>query len=944
MSFPLPCPESDLLRAILRGSVEPDDEERIALHLESCEQCRRTIDLISGGDGEGEATVTESHFDAVQREVSPVVVPAAVSAEPLAPELQAVMELLKDDDLGGRGASATEASEGFTRSLPSGMDAFIQHLLDKAEPGQPATIGHYELGAKIGRGGMGAVYRAYDQKLGREVAIKFLKPDLTRDGTFVERFVREAQAAAGIVHPNVVTVHSIEETDGVPWIVMELIEGESLRKRLRRYGPLTLTSVARIGAQIAEGLQAAHEKRLIHRDIKPSNIVLLEDLDEVRITDFGLAHLEGTTRLTKSGMLMGTPKYMAPEQARGEKIDHRTDLFSLGSVLYAMCTGRAPFEGKNDAEVVSNVAKHQLIPVETVDPTLPRWLTDIVTKLLAQNPEDRFQSAQEVAARLRHSLDDAEFDLATDGGWEENTAIDGSPQFHRDAAETQVERAPFNADPTRTAALATATEDLPGTTVSRPEKKRVAASTQNAVLAAGLVLLCLLIPVLAGWVDFGNGDSDELAGVDGSNGNTGSEDGSENDRAILEEFMKPLPEVGVGSVVLVQDERRRRFIDLGAAIGAALNGDVVLLEFDGEMPISQIPVHREITIAAGWNHGKNKPFEPVLKRNDFDIMNGSMYLFSIHSSVRMKGVEIHYASAFSEVQRQTLPRKQLLEWAIACQSGGQLELVNCRIRMAPGNSTMIAIQVERGSRGLTLRNSEIIGGTAVSIGSSQSVKIENSLLLGPSGLVVLPQMDTAGLVEIRNSVVICESLLHFNIGRFARNAPATSRIKVNAGRNVIDTTRALVTISQLGTGPNLLTLEQIKEFKLASLLVYGGKFNRYDTPRLVAFQDRISDPENLTQIAPLTVNDWLEHWRSRDDGSRRARFNPAVGFDGYHPDLLRISGAKELQPRLDGNLPPPHISYAIDQIGPGEGYLGFLNQTRGERSTTGETPSSRESD
>jgi len=942
MSLPLPCPESDLLRAILRGSVEPDDDERIALHLESCEQCRRTIDLISGAESEGEPTVAESHFDAMQREVSPVVVPATASAEPLAPELQAVMEQLKDDDLGGRGASATEASDGFTRSLPSGMDAFIQQLLDKADPGQPATIGHYELGAKIGRGGMGAVYRAYDRKLSRDVAIKFLKPDLTRDGTFVERFVREAQAAAGIVHPNVVTVHSIEETDGVPWIVMELIEGESLRTRLRRFGPLTLTSGARSGALIAEGLPAAHEKRLIHRDIKPSNIVLLEDLDEVRITDFGLAHLEGATRLTKSGMLMGTPKYMAPEQARGEKIDHRTDLFSLGSVLYAMCTGRAPFEGKNNAEVVSNVAKHQLIPIETVDPTLPRWLTDIITKLLKQNPADRFQSAQEVAIRLRHSLDEAEFDLAGDGGWEKHTAIDASPQFQREAAETQVEGAPFNADPTRTAALVTA--DFPGTTISRPAKKRVAASTQNVVLAAGLVLLCLLIPMLAGWIDFGGSESDDLVGVDEPEGNSASQDGNENDRAILEEFMKPLPEEGTGSVVLVQNERRRRFIDLGAATGAAFDGDVVLLEFDGEMPIPQIPVHREITIATGWNHGKNKPFEPILIRNDFDIMNGSMFLFSIHGAVRMKGIEIVYASAFSEVQRQTLPLNQLLEWAITCQPGGQLDLVNCRIRMAPGNSTMIAIQVERGSRGLTLQNSEIIGGTAVSTGSTQSVKIENSLLLGPNGLVVRPQIDTAGMVEIRNSVVIGESLLHFNIGRFARNAPVTSRIKVTARRNIIDTTRALVTISQLGTGPNLLTLEEIKEFPLLALMVYNGKLNRYDTRRLAAFQDRISDPENLIQIAPLTINDWLKKWRGWDEDSRQARFNPAVGFDGYHPDLLRISGAKELQPHLDGNLPPQHIGYSIDQVGPGEGYLGVLNQTRGEGSATGETQPFDESD
>jgi serine/threonine protein kinase len=379
MSLPAPCPESDLLLAILRGTVSPDDEERIAAHLQSCEQCRKTVDAIAGFDG-GEMTAVESDHGASADESSSNEPPAFV-----------------ENDTPLRGAPDRQVSDGFTRSLPSGMDAFIQQLLDTAEPGQPATIGHYELGEKIGRGGMGAVFRARDRKLNRDVAIKFLKPDLTRDGNYVERFIREAQAGAGITHRNVVTVHGIEETNGVPWIVMELIKGESLRKRLRRLGPLSLTSVARIGAQIAEGLQAAHEKRLTHRDIKPSNIVLFEDSDEVRITDFGLAQLEGATRLTRSGVLMGTPKYMAPEQARGETVDHRSDLFSLGSVLYAMCVGQAPFSGKNDAEVVSNVAKNRLTPIEQVDSTLPRWLIDVINKLLALNPDDRFQSAREVA-------------------------------------------------------------------------------------------------------------------------------------------------------------------------------------------------------------------------------------------------------------------------------------------------------------------------------------------------------------------------------------------------------------------------------------------------------------------------------------------------------------------------------------------------------------------
>lgn len=926
MNIPLPCPESDLLRAILRGRIDPDEEDRIAAHLDSCEQCRRTIDLIASADADGEPTVSESQFESEILDESPVILPAGIRSEPLAPELQAVMHQLKEEAPAGRAGSTTESVEGNTRSLPSGMDAFIRQLLDDGKSGQSAMIGHYELGAKIGRGGMGVVYRAYDRKLSRDVAIKFLKPELTRDGTFVERFVREAQAAAGVIHPNVVTVHSIEETKGVPWIVMELIEGESLRSRLRKFGPLTLTSVARIGAQIADGLQAAHEKRLIHRDIKPSNIVLLEGSDEVRITDFGLAQLEGATRLTKSGLLMGTPKYMAPEQARGETIDHRCDLFSLGSVLYAMCTGRAPFPGRNDAEVVSNVAKYQLVPIESVDPTLPRWLTAVIGKLLEPNPEDRFQSAYEVSVLLRRCLDEAEFGSAgSDGFWDENTAVDGSPTFHREAAETLIEgKAPD------VAAEKTQVQSTPVTGAAASPAGRFSPvfRSRKTVLAGGLVLLCLLVPVLAGWLNDSAADPVPASSQRNATPTPIPGQGPIDARGILQDFMKPMPEFGDGSVVLVQKEQRRRFRDLSAAVEFAFEGDVILLEFDGEMPIPQIPVRKSITIAAGWNQDQNKPFEPVLCRNEFDIINGSQFLFSIHSPVRLEGIEIHYASAFSEVQRRELPRKQLLEWAIACQDSGKLDLINCRVRMAPGSSTQIAIRADRGTAGVVLRNSEIIGGTAISAASTQRVEIDNSLVLGQNALVILPQLESGGTVEFNNSVFICESLLHFNVGRFARSTQPRWRVRVDAQHNIVDASRSLVTISELGSPPGALTLEEVSDFPLASLLVFGGQSNRYDASRIVTFQNTMAKPDSLAEIPPRTMEDWLTHWRGRDSGSRQADFSPVAGFSGFHPDLLRISGAKELQPRLDGTLPPPDTGWRIERLGPGEGYQNALNRQR----------------
>lgn len=176
------------------------------------------------------------------------------------------------------------------------------------------------------------------------------------------------------------------------------------------------------------------------------------------------------------------------------------------------------------------------------------------------------------------------------------------------------------------------------------------------------------------------------------------------------------------------------------------------------------------------------------------------------------------------------------------------------------------------------------------------------------------------------------------------NPAASSRLRVNARRNVIDTAHALVTISQLGVGSNLMTLEEVRSIPLISLLLYGGQKNSYDARWPVAYMNPREDPVSLTQLAPFSHQEWLDYWRGKDKGARLSRFNPAVGFGGYHPDLLLISGAKELQPHLDGNLPPQHIGYSIDLVGPGEGYLGVLNQTRDESSATGETQPSDESD
>lgn len=266
-------------------------------------------------------------------------------------------------------------------------------------------LGHYLLLEVLGEGGMGIVVRARDTKLEREVAIKLLAPELARNADARQRFLREAKVAASVRHDNVVTIHAVEEVDGVTLLVMELIQGESLAARLRRGGALPADEVARLGEQIANGLEAAHRRGLVHRDIKPAN-VLLETVHggpvRAKITDFGLARVAADASITHSGLIAGTPHFMSPEQTQNLPIDHRTDLFSLGSLLYSLSTGRAAFAAESILTVLRRVAEDSPKPIRELNPATPTWLVQIIERLMAKHPDDRFRSATEVAEALRN--------------------------------------------------------------------------------------------------------------------------------------------------------------------------------------------------------------------------------------------------------------------------------------------------------------------------------------------------------------------------------------------------------------------------------------------------------------------------------------------------------------------------------------------------------------
>jgi serine/threonine-protein kinase len=358
--------DSHRLRRLLVASSDADDPE-LASHLESCSSCREELERMAA------ESAWWSKANRILGESSHNTVNASVHSAP------------------------------YDVRRPS-LDATLDFLETSANVASLGRLGPYEVTEVIGRGGMGVVLKGFDIALNRYVAIKVLAAELATSGPARKRFAREAQAAAAVVHDHVVAIHAVDENGRLPYLVMPYIAGRSLQDRIDRDGPLAVTEILRIGMQIASGLAAAHAQGLVHRDIKPANILLENGVERVKITDFGLARAVDDASLTRSGVIAGTPLYMSPEQTRGEPLDHRSDLFSLGSVLYAMAAGHSPFRTDNTMGVLRRICEDSPRPIREINPEVPVWLGLVIEKLLRKSPADRFQSAAEVADLLGQYL------------------------------------------------------------------------------------------------------------------------------------------------------------------------------------------------------------------------------------------------------------------------------------------------------------------------------------------------------------------------------------------------------------------------------------------------------------------------------------------------------------------------------------------------------------
>lgn len=347
------CYTSDELTRYLREQLEEGDELAIQNHIDACPDCQHHLERLAA---------SRAMWDALQDS---------------APE------------------STTEDSQ---------LSGLSEYLSPAEDPRYIGRLGFYEIAGIIGQGSTGIVLKAFDSRLNRYVAIKVLSPNLAANGPARRRFEREGRAIAAVSHEHVVPIYAVDEYRGLPYIVMQYIPGCSLLGRIEKSGALTTCEVVRIGLQVASGLAAAHQQGIIHRDVKPANVLLEETVERAMVTDFGLARVGDEATMTRSGTISGTPQYMSPEQAKGESVDARTDLFSLGSLLYAACTARAPFRAETVFGIIHRVCETDPRPIREINPDIDAWLVDFISKLMHKDVEQRFDSAEQVAGFLSLEL------------------------------------------------------------------------------------------------------------------------------------------------------------------------------------------------------------------------------------------------------------------------------------------------------------------------------------------------------------------------------------------------------------------------------------------------------------------------------------------------------------------------------------------------------------
>jgi serine/threonine protein kinase len=672
----LQCPDADRLAALLDSSAPADGE--LARHLETCESCRQRLASLAG---EG------AWLDPLAARTG-VLNNSAADAE-----LRDVLQAVHD--------SSPRPEEPLT--APSPLPPELRFLTPSAIPGYVGRLGPYNIIELVGQGGMGIVLKAHDPSLDRIVAIKVLLPAWAAHAAARKRFVREARAAAAVSHEHVVTIHAVDEFGGMPYLVMQFVGGRSLEARIRDTGALKPEEVLRIGMQTASGLAAAHAQGLVHRDIKPANIMLENGVERVKITDFGLARAADDAAITSTGQVTGTPMYMAPEQARGERVDHRSDLFSLGAVLYAMCTAQPPFAAANPLTSLRKVCEDEPQPVNFVNQSMPTWLADIVKRLMEKDPAKRPQSASAVADELARHLARLQ-----NSGSKPSTA-----------------------------------DSVPAPRANHHRRMLLAGSACLLLLAASLLFT------------ESHGITRLRASLwPGRATTAGASAPSQGAPPTLASSRQPPAVEGIGAfaVVTADPKQSRAFETLSQAVAAAAPGDAVELRLGGRITTGRIDVAaKPLLIRAGDG------FAPVLVQ-----AAENQAILTTRGPLVLEGIALEGSAndAGGIAPRGTDPGECLL-----VAGGGPLFITNCRfVAKAPLDARFGCIRLSDVAS-CEIRNTEINALRSIGVqwllgaGHGGTLRLRNSTAAARFGFVVRNEGDTPAALDVETCSFVAMWLL-----------------------------------------------------------------------------------------------------------------------------------------------------------------------------------------
>jgi serine/threonine-protein kinase len=829
----------------MHNELSVAEQERIVLHLNDCEQCQQALERLTSEDNAWAAGLRG----------------LGEHSSDVAPGLERVLKELQ--------LRTPAAETGPEATPPKGMFDFLGNFLaPPKEPEHLGRLGHYEVLEVIGRGGFGVVLKAYDESLHRVVAIKVLSSHLASNATARKRFAREAEAAAAVAHEHVVTIHAVEKDHEPPYIVMQYVSGASLQDRLDHEGPLEVKEILRIGAQTARGLAAAHAQGVIHRDIKPANILLENGVERVKITDFGLARTLDDASLTQSGVIAGTPQYMAPEQANGEAVDHRADLFSLGSVLYALCTGRPPFRASTVMGVLKRVSEDDPRPIREVNPEIPEWLEALVERLHAKHPADRFQTAAELAERLEQHL-------------------------------AYLQR-PGNTPRPRTEYV--------------NRRRRTAKRGHSLFWIAALVVLsltCCALPIglIVSWYmafDYSPAAPAVVATV-----RSGPE--ISQPMADVAPFQRENPGFPFPFVIIGRNgQPNRQVANIADAIATAASGDVIEVQASGMFAISPIKINNKaLTIRAApgftpgfkFTSGENVD-TPMLQTDAPLVLEGLDFKRQVHSTRNLTIGPLEITAAGARLEQSN---------EIIRTDGAPLHAANCRFTVDFGNRCVRARQCPR----IVMRNCQFRGPVIYAVDWESSkdgqANIENCILGTRAGVGFHCRKDLDDMsVQLTHNTIVGAWPCVLLLDSLPEPGRANPRLHLAATENAILAGSGVLHFSQsdLFVAKEQGLTKERALVEIPKLLRWAERQNVYEL--------RSKSFTNVGDIARLS--DWERFWnQERTDslqGPLRFKLGEPFGPD-LPPESFRLQAESLGQAAGEDGR---DLGADVDLVGPGPAY------------------------